>query len=516
MEAVLEACFLIAAAYPWLRLAVNGGFWRKLRVFPATAAVFVAVLTAYFGLIACLALWFPAALRLVCIAVICAVIFARWRARSGYGRSRGLPPGSLALVPIAPWIDDLYYHKQAARYGPVFKSSPFIQPVVCVVGLKSARELLRSHDALLEIAPLPFTRFIPGGFLRYMQPADHYRYSSIIRSSLATAVVEECEPFIARAIRNELFRMSDDAASEWRTGIQPEPYLDRMLFTILTRVFFGVLPETVAFARMEALYGVIDYRHAWRTLPFRVIRALEDTTAILDEQMTQWSQLNRHDARAARCILQEMIHVHPETAQDRTALWNLIYLLQTSWRDLAGLLQWRLKMLSDHPVWVDRLREETASEHHQPGALATRIVLETLRLEQSDYLMRRATQEIRFNGFVIPRGWQLRICVRESHRSGDAFVEPERFNPDRFRVGDQPRHAYSPFGASRIHCPGEHLSLSVGQIFVSELALGFDWEVTQDGRLEYGGFHWKPSSKFRVHMTPRDSVVRGPTVTPKQ
>jgi cytochrome P450 len=274
--------------------------------------------------------------------------------------------------------------------------------------------------------------------------------------------------------------------------VQPEPHLDSMLFAIQIRLFFGIPPESPAFARLKELYRVMDYRRAWRTSDSSVTRALEEATVILNQQLTRGED-------PARCFLREMIRAHPETAHERTALWNLIYILQTSWRDLAGLLQWNLKMLSDNPVWVTRLREEA-----EPETLAGRVVMETLRLEQSDYLMRRATQDIRFDGFVIPRGWQVRICVRESHRSREAFAEPDRFSPDRFSAGEHSKQSYSPFGASRIRCPGEHLSLSVGRIFVRELALGFDWDVSRDGPPEYGGFHWRPSSKFRVRIAARN------------
>ncbi|MGZ8230982.1 MAG: cytochrome P450 [Burkholderiales bacterium] len=486
---------------------MNRGFWRKLRIFPSIAATLIAAFTAYFVLIAGLALWFPGALRAVSILAIFVLIFAWWRARPGYGRSRGLPPGSLALAPLAPWVDDLYYQKQSARYGPIFKVSNFTQPMVCIVGFERAREALRSHDRFLEIPPLPFSRFIPGGFLRYMQPADHRTYGALFRSAFDSAVIEACEPFIADAIRDELFRMSECSARTPTVGVQPEPYLDRMLFAILARVFYGVLPETAAFTRLQSLYRVLDYRRGWRTSRRKVLQALDETTTILHEQTTQWSQLDRRGDKAPDCFLRQMIQTDPETARNRTALWNLIYILQTSWRDLAGLLQWNLKMLSDHPIWVDRLRESMASHGQQPDCapdgLATRVVMETLRLEQSDYLMRQTTRELAIDGFVIPKRWLLRICVRESHRSSEAFAGAERFDPDRFLAPNHKKLSYAPFGASRIRCPGEHLSLSVGRIFVREMTRGFDWEVTRDGRVEYGGFHWKPSSKFRVRMTRR-------------
>ena len=59
-------------------------------------------------------------------------------------------------------------------------------------------------------------------------------------------------------------------------------------------------------------------------------------------------------------------------------LGNLIYIMQVTWGDVTGLLLWVFKMLSDHPEWRDRLAREQSRE------LATRIVQETLRLEQSE------------------------------------------------------------------------------------------------------------------------------------
>jgi len=57
-------------------------------------------------------------------------------------------------------------------------------------------------------------------------------------------------------------------------------------------------------------------------------------------------------------FLAEIIRADPRAAHDQTVLGNLIYILQTSWRDVAVLLLWTLKMLSDHPEWATRVREE--------------------------------------------------------------------------------------------------------------------------------------------------------------
>jgi hypothetical protein len=55
-------------------------------------------------------------------------------------------------------------------------------------------------------------------------------------------------------------------------------------------------------------------------------------TAILQEQMTKWLQLERRGEKASDCFLRKMIQTYPETARDRTALWNPIYMLQAHLR----------------------------------------------------------------------------------------------------------------------------------------------------------------------------------------
>ena len=105
----------------------------------------------------------------------------------------------------------------------------------------------------------------------------------------------------------------------------------------------------------------------------------------------------------------------PEALNDRTILGNLIYIMQVTWGDVTGLLLWVLKMLTDHPEWRSRLAQDGSRE------LATRIVQETLRLEQSESRYRRATADLELDGFRIPRNWLVRMCVRESHQDAGTF-----------------------------------------------------------------------------------------------
>jgi cytochrome P450 len=242
---------------------------------------------------------------------------------------------------------------------------------------------------------------------------------------------------------------------------------------------------------------MIHYSRAWKTSPrtvkqnLRQIEALARTTRSVGRGCSFLSELSRGE---------------PTSNHDHQILRNLIYVLLTASSDVTGLMHWMMKMVCDHPEWIQRLRDD-----REPGELAQRIVRETLRLEQSEYLMRQARRTIHWRDFVIPRGWLVRVCVRESHHSGEVFEDPERFDPDRFLGERAPaRSQYSPLGISRI-CLGEQLTLTSGRVFLTTLVNHFELTPTDDGPCEYGGFHWQPSSKFRIRLSPTN-MLRGATM----
>jgi hypothetical protein len=171
MERVIEALILLVAVVPVARVCCARPFLLKLRAIPNLAARLIATFIVYLLIVGAAMIYSPMALRILAGGALLAIAFFLWRARPGYRRARGLPPGSLMPAPIGPWIDDRDYLKRAARYGPVFKvSSELFQPMVCIVGLKSGAELLRNHDADLRVPALPFNRYMPKGLSGTWKP----------------------------------------------------------------------------------------------------------------------------------------------------------------------------------------------------------------------------------------------------------------------------------------------------------------------------------------------------------
>jgi cytochrome P450 len=503
MEHLAEIGVLIAWSWPAVRAAASPSFRR---VFPYDAARIGAVAVVYLTAVAALAVYAPGWLRWPAVVAAVSGAYLLWRSRPRYGVEAGLPPGSLAPLPVRPWSDPGFFAKQVDRYGNVFKMCQFGRPMVCIVGLERANRLLLAHDEALFPPPLPFSRFIEGGYLRYLPEETHIQYRRLFSDLFDPEVIARAEPRIAATFRDGLGGMASRCGTGGTShGVRVEPSMLRMMFIAWTQLFYGIDAHHPDFPRLLELCKIIDIRKARWARRRRVEGALEEIESILRRQVASFGA---DDREAPACFLAALVELRPDALGDRTVVGNLIYIMLVSWGDVAGLLIWVWKMLSDHPEWRDRLAAELgatdAAAPQRAGDLATRIAQETLRFEQSEHRYRRAAEDLEIDGFRIPAGWLIRICVRESHQDPEVFAQPDRFDPDRFSGRTFTRAEYAPFGVFRLACIGQQLTMTIARIFATQLVSGFDWRVTQDGPPEISNFaHNAPSPRWRVHVSPK-------------
>jgi cytochrome P450 len=323
-----------------------------------------------------------------------------------------------------------------------------------------------------------------------MTPEMHGAYAPKLRAAFSWNVVAATEPVIREAIRGELQKMAGDSRPD--RGVPPAPYMRRAMFVAFARLVFGLAPGSEDLERFRSTWHALEAQNLALSLTPTTKTALADLRTLALQQIERLGAGN-----APECVLGEWLHSVPGTPS-RTVLDNLMFLFTIGVDNVSGLLRWVLKMLADHPGWGERVRAEG-------GPLAERIVMETLRLEQSEYLYRLVRSPLAIGDYRIPAGWRFRLCVRESHRDPTLFENPEAFDPDRFL--EQPTHAaYSPFGAGRHACLAPHASQVAARILVEELAEGYDWRITADGprqRPPRHWHHWEPSARFAVSLSPR-------------
>lgn len=494
LERVAAGLLLLAAAWPAFGPLASRQFWRAFPrlALPLAALVAVAVAGAVLA-----AVWAPLGLLRGLAAGAAAWLAAlAWHGAVRRGKARGWPPGSLRLLPLGPWFDRDFFRVAAQRHGSPFKASQFLRPMACIVGLGEGHELLRRQAASLDSPPMAFGRFIPGGFLRHMPAERHREAKAVLAAAFDHDVADRLEPLLRDTLRAALAGLATASALAAGRGAPPRRHIQRGVFTAWARLFFGFAPGSPETERLRALYRIVDIRNPAGASDGAVRAALAEIAGLVRARLP-----GAGASGPATSYLAAMATRRPGSADDPAILTNLVYILHTTWADVSGLLVWVLRLLGEHPAWAERLGHGRGGDDGEPP-LATRIVLETLRLEQSEYLYRVAREAIEHGGHVIPRGWLVRICVQESHRDPATFERPHEFDPDRFLGRSYARHQYSPFGAGSRHaCLGDRLTLRVGGLFAEELCRGFRWRTVADGPPEQSAWrHWRPSSAWRVAM----------------
>lgn len=398
-----------------------------------------------------------------CLPLAVLLLFIQYLPLLRWRRNR-LPPGPLKRPDAGMFLDKAYLEKLAVRHGSVFKICTLYHPTVCVTDLEAGWELLALDG--LESPPLRFDQLMPGGALRYMDSERHRHYRKVLAKAFTGAVVEQSLPFLQSAVKRTI--------DSFRSPC-PEPVV------VLVR-------DLVEEALLGALLGVErpgpDFDKARRAL-----REIE--LGLVERELLPWKPATRRVTRAlaelagliAESQLGPMCKALPESCRKNpTVAHNLAFVAYTACQDLTGLLTWILQFLAREPEWLKVAAPE-------------QIVLETLRLEQSEYLFRRTTRDIEWRDYQIPRGWLIRLCVREAHRVSP-IAHASKFWPTR----PDPTPYLKPFGAHQHTCPGRKMTLSLASLFVESLA-PFSLELLADGPTEFDGWHWRPDRHLKIRLT---------------
>lgn len=498
MSTAIELAVLALATWPALRLLSIPSTRRE---YPRIAVVLVFLLALYASLVVWTAAVHPGWLAPTAAIAAIAVGAERWRARPAYGTRRGLPPGRLGLFPRGPWVDDRFFAKQCERFGPIFKYSLQYRPCVCVLGAPLGAELIRANADALQGPPVRFNRFIPKGFLRYMDPADHPFYKRTLANAFAPSTLAAIEPDLRAIARRGLSRLEREAGVDGCRGCPPRPALEALVFEMLVAAFYGVRAECPEFSWLRDRYAELDLRKVSLASGTRDRGALALLEAWVRRRGQAMGEAADRGIPPPVCFLTTLLATRAASLDDETLVGNWVYALNVGRADLTALWLWVLKLLGDEPGEAERLRTVVRSGAGGEGAaIAWRIVRETLRMEQSEYIYRIARREIRFRDLRIPKGWRVRILIREGHRDAAYFPDPDRFDPDRWSGAPDADPRFQPFGLGAHACIGVPITESLSTIFLTELARGFDWQVVEDGPREYGWAHWQPSARLRLAL----------------
>ncbi|XP_051151739.1 cytochrome P450 CYP72A219-like [Andrographis paniculata] len=293
------------------------------------------------------------------------------------------------------------------------------------------------------------------------------------------------------------------------------PYIQTMTSDAISRTAFGSsyeegrrvfeLQKVQAAYVMEALRSV--YIPGMRFLPTKSNRRMEQIVKEVETTLLRVIKKRMQAIEAGESSGQDLLglllesnfreikeqgHKHGMSLQEVIEECKLFYFAGQD--TTATLLTWTMVLLSKHPAWQSRAREEVRQvlggrqnlEHQDLNQLKvmTMIFYEVLRLYPSIPLFHRITcRDSTLGGLQIPSGVQLLVAAPLLHRDkeiwGDDVLE---FNPERFSEGvskaTNAQAIYIPFGAGPRLCIGQNFAMLEAKMAMSMILQGYTFELS--------------------------------------
>lgn len=175
---------------------------------------------------------------------------------------------------------------------------------------------------------------------------------------------------------------------------------------------------------------------------------------------------------------------------------NCITFLLAGHETTAMLLTWTTLLLSEHPEWQTRAREEVNAVFAANGGkipsfdqlnelkIVSWILQESLRLHPPAAVMGRSCTETTklSDNLTVPAGCDILIPIAAIHRSKELWgSDANEFKPERFAngIGKAATHpsAFMPFSLGPRTCIGQNFAMAEAKIILSIFLHLFSWRV---------------------------------------
>ncbi|XP_062024266.1 abscisic acid 8'-hydroxylase CYP707A1-like [Rosa rugosa] len=419
-----------------------------------------------------------------------------------------LPPGSLGWPYIGETLQlysqdpNIFFSARQRRYGKIFKTHILGCPCVMLASPEAAKFVLVTQAHLFRPTyPKSKEGLIGPSALFFHQGDYHIRLRKLVQGSLNLDAIRNLVPHIDAAAA---FMTSES----WGTGkvINTFHEMQKFSFEVGTLAIFGHL-ETRYKEELKKNYMVVD--KGYNSFPINIpgtpykkaLLARERLRHILGDIIHERKEKRLPEKDLLGCLLSS-INGGDVLSDDQIAD-NIIGVLFAAQDTTASVMTWIIKYLHDEPKLLEAVKAEqnairiSNEQGNQPLSWAQtkimpisyKVVLESLRMASIiSFLFREAVVDVKYKGYLIPKGWKVMPLFRNIHHNPEFFTDPQKFDLSRFQVAPKP-NTFMPFGIGVHACPGNELAKLELLIMIHHLVTKFRWEIegSQSG-IEYSPF----------------------------
>ncbi|XP_039166843.1 beta-amyrin 11-oxidase [Eucalyptus grandis] len=299
---------------------------------------------------------------------------------------------------------------------------------------------------------------------------------------------------------------------EWAKMERPIEFYEEMkkaTFKVILPIFLGSVTDDSFISRTKNLFGEImkGFNSLAINLPgfqfHRAIKAKRELEKIIKEVVDTRKSMKKNDAyTASTSMLDLLVEAEDEDGQaiSKDSISDILNMYLLAGFDSVALATlWMVLYFYENPDTLQRAKEEQIQilkrrEPTQKGLtylrsnkwsiwLSEKIIVHAIdemlrRVNIGFSLFREAKEDTTINGYLIPKGWNVLICLRGVHMDPANYLEPEEFNPSRWDNYRKKGGAFIPFGAGSRFCPGSDLAKLEVSIFLHYFLLNYEVERT--------------------------------------
>jgi retinoid hydroxylase len=355
-----------------------------------------------------------------------------------------LPPGKSGL----PWIgetisfltDPDFAAKRQQQYGAIFRTHIIGRPTVIMSGAAANKFILSTHFDKFSWRdgwPDNFKELL-GESLFLQEGAEHQRNRKLLMPA-----------FHGKALTNYVATMTeitDRYLAKWeQTGnLTWFPELKQLTFEIASVLLIGSAPgaETTELSRLftQLTNGLFTLPLNWSYTTYgRAVAARDLLLSHIEKVVLQRQQQPTQDALGLLVQSQDEDGNRLSVAELQV---QALLLLFAGHETTTSLIASLCLALAQHPEILARARAEQAE-------IGTETPITIDSLKQMTYLdrvlrevermyapigggFRGVVTEFEFNGYRVPKGWQVLYRIPEAHFDPTVYPAPHTFDPDRF------------------------------------------------------------------------------------
>ncbi|KAM0909677.1 hypothetical protein ACQ4PT_014661 [Festuca glaucescens] len=415
-----------------------------------------------------------------------------------------LPPGSLGLPVIGQTFGflcairansvDQWIRDRINRYGPVSKASLFGTPTVLLAGPAANKFVFFS--SLLPMLPRSVQRIVGERNVVSHHGDNQVRIRGALLEFLEPDILKLYVGRIDAIVRRHL----DENWSGGRTTVTVLPLMKRLTFDILCALLFGLEMGAVRDALSDELERMFDGMLAIPVnLPFTAFSRSLGAGRRCRQLLHRITRENKAKLGASpnNDLISQLLSMtggHGEQLlTNEEIVDSSVGTLIAGHDTTSTLMTFMVRQLANDPATLSAMvqeHEEIAKNKADGEALAWedlskmkftwRVAQETLRIVPPVFgSFRIAIKDIEFDGYCIPKGWQVLWAASLTQMDPSIFHEPAKFDPSRFesQSSARPPCSFVAWGGGRRICPGIEFAKVETLVTMHYLVRQFRWKL---------------------------------------